>query len=60
MSPQLTTKPYNQLRPCRCRLPPQHRDVGQAVTAQRNGRGPAATTFPPVMHRPRRVRYPSP
>src|SRR5258707_5829239 len=35
-SPQLTAKPYNQLRPCRRRLPPQHRDIGYAVTVPRS------------------------
>ena len=41
-------------RPGQLRLGAQHRDIGQAVTAQRQRHGQVSDDLPGVMHRPRR------
>ena len=41
-------------RPRELRLLPQHRDIGQAVTAQRDRGGQVRDDLPRVVHRPRR------
>ena len=41
-------------RPGQLRLGPQHRDIGQAVPAQRQRHGQVGQDFPRVVHRPRR------